>query len=1604
MSKINIIQRQIPLGSEVLFTLHSGREISGILVEIGREHVTVERSGNPVTIIADMIGVWELTEHQDDARVEDIADLLANEGDSQEKDDAKAVTLQPQSAPLPLAEPLPSSSQATSNSNTDMSAEVLRMLIGIEARFDAKIESASIEVKPMDFLIASSEFLGNRRHDAEKIWTRAKEKFSYASRINETHPKFGRIQPITSELETLRGYYPQSCAVRRVLGYAYWLLGDLEKSLEQFRYSAIHSNDTHDWYNVAAASMQNTAKPLAAYALLQYYKSGASVIDDDIWYIFVHLVDTYQMHKRMSGWIMKPQTEYTEKESLLIRDATIYLLQRRKHKDDARNIVESALKDEQPLRLAQDGVSKVIISPSSEFLHVEREMQLLPKQDKKSEETPSQSQLLNGHIYKYLPDRNYGFLRDESETSYFFHRSAINDMDLLSKLARLSTGEKVQVVFTIAPSPRGSIAVGVSVNRSVQERFDLAIRSANEGDYPAAIANIRQVLAVKPDFSSAQELYESWRANVRITGVPKGTNPYARAKRVQLIDRDLDRAAKLFEQAIQQGDNVGSAVKDLASVYAQQGRHQDAIDILLKYRDRSSEPQKVNNMLVGFYQSSGQHEEAISLLKMKLGTLKTSTQRSPVLWQIGYGYMRLEEYSQAEKILSQLQNLDPSNVNVQTNIAICLFKQGQFEKAERLLRKVLDRSPDDQAARVLEAIGQAQATGQSSQIDIMIQSTLASFSSEVSRFVRFYLDQCDFKGVPTEVVQKGEFKRSHVHLLEDLATKLGTKVPLERAGYYLSAAKLTSMMSDEGEQSIEFYKYLCRAFASRGDAAVIVGRHPDVAREYYCEALASYDRYDTERSRRDEQDAVNALVRYLFLALGPTFVPMTPTIPSIDLAIEQIVMQHPHREVAFNAISYLVSRSRYAADRVLNRVFNKSTIQALAMEYLKSSGVTPKAPPKRLEDFVSLWNELVRKGIDELRSVQVEIRFLQSHMELTTAFLEDAIERLKGLLPRLSLDLDQQRTRHVVQLLEMDLDLCKQISFEEQERLCIQIAGRGKDVLREITDNPTKLSLEELYPVVQVVQSKTEAWLQDLYERSAPQVTLRLAVESYIPDSNQRFDVQIAVSNRLGSSPAESLELVIQEEADLFYVDLPEIMLNRSLRGGEQQILRVPIRVTENALNAQAFSLPLYAQYSTRSDRVAQTSVSNFSIRLYSEADFEEIENPYAAYAEGGVVDDPWMFYGRDELIDNVASAIQSSSSQSKCVVIFGQKRAGKSSILHHLKARLLSNSAILILDVGNIGSILDEHSSAPFLYQILKSILSKLMYAVEDGVDAGRPKLSVSFPSDHEFYEHPSPLILFKDVFDRFKRETAKNADWKNTRLVLLIDEFSYIYGQIVRGTLPEAFMKNWKALLQEGYFSAVLAGQDVMPKFKQQFPNEFGTTQDERVSYLRPEDALRLIDEPIRIGGLQGESRFREQAIDGILSLTAGSPFYVQIVCNRLVEYMNRKRARVITDADVDQVKNDLIYGVNALSLDKFDNLISSGDTSRDAIGDEDMIKVLTAIAMNSLVGSCSRSSIVCETHTHIDSILDDLVKREVIDRERGQYYRVRVGLFKEWLVAHQ
>ena len=371
-------------------------------------------------------------------------------------------------------------------------------------------------------------------------------------------------------------------------------------------------------------------------------------------------------------------------------------------------------------------------------------------------------------------------------------------------------------------------------------------------------------------------------------------------------------------------------------------------------------------------------------------------------------------------------------------------------------------------------------------------------------------------------------------------------------------------------------------------------KHLETIQEWYCEALTVYD---GDRSpHKDEQDAVNSLLRYLYSTLGHTRIHLTPNTPTIDKVVRDVVENHPNTEKVFDAIIYLILHSRYAADKILNRLYSNESLRLRALQYLENMEAPVSHPIERFNDFVRPWNELRDKKFNKARAVSNKLRLLDN-FELTTAWLEDNIILAAGIRSDLFFTLDQQRIGELRRLLETALELCKQVRFEERERFCIQLCDHCQTLCREIEESPTKLSVEDIYPIIEVIERKVNAYLKELYETSKPQLTIRLPVESYVPDTDRKIEVQLVVQNEKGRSPAESLALVVEKDQTSFMVTEPEIKRDESLRGGEQSILKVPLRVTGEALDFQTFSLSVSAQYRTRAGETRKNICRKF---LYS--------------------------------------------------------------------------------------------------------------------------------------------------------------------------------------------------------------------------------------------------------------------------------------------------------------------------------------------------------------------------------------------------------------------
>ena len=596
--------------------------------------------------------------------------------------------------------------------------------------------------------------------------------------------------------------------------------------------------------------------------------------------------------------------------------------------------------------------------------------------------------------------------------------------------------------------------------------------------------------------------------------------------------------------------------------------------------------------------------------------------------------------------------------------------------------------------------------------------------------------------------------------------------------------------------------------------------------------------------------------------------------------------------------------------------------------------------------------------------------------------------------------LDSSRIHNIIENIIPALDTYRKVSgYRNKESNRNNANGLIQQIIDEINEGPTKLSFEALLPLMERAQSLLQNSFSEVVKMSEPRLNIKLLSAETVVDENRNVSIQIAVSNHKDSSPIREVSINILDTNDLSFVQGDSTAYN-AIEGGEKLIFKLKVNVSEEVIQNKATVMTAVCQYKNGDSE--KSFNTQLSLRLYSSEEFTPIENPYAPVADGGPVRDSNMFYGREEFINNITEAI--IHSDSKQIIIYGQKRCGKSSVLLHLKKQLLKTGKTFCASFS-MGEIIKSFSEVTFFYKILSTIKIELDCAKCDY--EALPVFDIPQSVDNfKNEDEDNPLNTFTKYLIKFKLACKYTHGWENKKLVVLIDEFTYLYSGIKHGEISCSIMKQWKAVTQneQAQFSAVLVGQDVVPSFKKEdyASNAFGVIQDIRLTYLKDEPARDLIEKPIL--NEKGESRYIGNAVSKIIDWTSRNPYYIQIFCNRLVDTMNSNKSISVTEADVNDVAKTFIQGSEALPEDKFDNLIRAGESEDlQEYSESHILSVLHQIAINSKnIGYCKREDInVLDDKIEEDAIFKHLYDREVLEKRGGDNYRIQVKLFQEWLL---
>lgn len=329
------------------------------------------------------------------------------------------------------------------------------------------------------------------------------------------------------------------------------------------------------------------------------------------------------------------------------------------------------------------------------------------------------------------------------------------------------------------------------------------------------------------------------------------------------------------------------------------------------------------------------------------------------------------------------------------------------------------------------------------------------------------------------------------------------------------------------------------------------------------------------------------------------------------------------------------------------------------------------------------------------------------------------------------------------------------------------------------------------------------------------------------------------------------------------------------------------------------------------------------------------IASPTATRAEGALEDlggNPYVtgsplepqhghgvFYGREKLIAQIRSQIVTHGN---VVLLEGNRRAGKTSILKHLEGRTAIPGWLAVY-----ASLQAAEGAAQVVGVPTAEVFRLIAFELSKGID--RLKVNTPLPDgsavNHEalFGENKlaklqesgrirkacrsgvsdqSPFADFRDYLGIL----LEVADSQGLGIVLMLDEFDKLQEGIDNGVTAPQVLENIRFLIQSyPRFSAILTGSRRLKRLREEHWSAlYGLGTSIPVTALDVDGARRVVTDPVR-----GRLTFSDQAVDQIIKLTARQPYLIQCLCNRIFDFASQAKTRSVTLAAVEDAATALV-----------------------------------------------------------------------------------------------
>lgn len=369
---------------------------------------------------------------------------------------------------------------------------------------------------------------------------------------------------------------------------------------------------------------------------------------------------------------------------------------------------------------------------------------------------------------------------------------------------------------------------------------------------------------------------------------------------------------------------------------------------------------------------------------------------------------------------------------------------------------------------------------------------------------------------------------------------------------------------------------------------------------------------------------------------------------------------------------------------------------------------------------------------------------------------------------------------------------------------------------------------------------------------------------------------------------------------------------------------------------------------------------------------FVRIPNPYVV---GTPIRTSDMFYGRQEDLNWISD--QLARSGNVMVVLYGARRVGKTSLLHQINSER-TTARILPFFFDTQQLVPEINSNSDFYHVLTRDML----------------------------FQIPEKLPGFKAPFiaaDRFTPQTFRNLleflrdAEPEKKPVLLFDEMENLEYKLARGDLTSDILLFLAGLLDSNIpISFVITGSNMLEAKKlPDWAILVPKTVSRKIGLLESGDALRLIEDPAKSYFV-----YDDGIPDQILRMTAGHPYYTQVVCQAQIDYLNNKHEFAMGQEQLAQVVEKVLNHPPPPLNHVWDSFSAAEKTAAtlaaNAIGGPEAYADVESMLHDLPAEIASLSG----NRVNFINAVESLVREDWMERSEHESYRFKVDLLRLWI----